>query len=109
MTVDDVRAMALAMPDTTERPSYGTPSFRVKDKLFARVRDDDEVIVQVDLAFRDELVLGSPDIFHVTPHYQEHPWVIVRLAAIDRGRMGEMLAEAYRLVLPRPRARKRST
>ena len=39
-TVDDVRRIALALPATAEKPSYGTPGFRVRDKLFARVHDD---------------------------------------------------------------------
>jgi len=36
-TEDDVRRLALALPEVAERPSYGTPGFRVKDKLFARI------------------------------------------------------------------------
>jgi hypothetical protein len=35
---DDVRTIALGLPETSERSSYGTPGFRVKDKLFARIR-----------------------------------------------------------------------
>jgi hypothetical protein len=37
VTQDDVRRAALSLPATTERPSYGTPGFRVKDKLSARI------------------------------------------------------------------------
>ncbi|GAA0207855.1 hypothetical protein GCM10010492_01810 [Saccharothrix mutabilis subsp. mutabilis] len=34
-TWEDVRRLALALPETTERPSYdGLPAWRVKDKLF---------------------------------------------------------------------------
>ena len=40
VTEADVRAAALALPATTEKPSYGTPGFRVKDKLFARIREE---------------------------------------------------------------------
>lgn len=32
-----VRRIALALPDTVERPSYGTPGFFVKKMLFARL------------------------------------------------------------------------
>ncbi len=35
VTEDDVRRIAQSLPETTEKPSYGTPGFRVKDKLFA--------------------------------------------------------------------------
>jgi hypothetical protein len=36
-TERDVRELALALADTVEKPSYGTPGFRVRDKLFARI------------------------------------------------------------------------
>jgi hypothetical protein len=42
---DDVRRIALSLPETTEKSSYGTPGFRVKDRLFARMWDDPDVLV----------------------------------------------------------------
>lgn len=108
VTIDDVRSLALAMPDTTERPSYGTPGFRVKDRLFARVLDLETIVVKVDLAWRDGMVRGSPDVFTVTPHYQPYPWVIVRLGAIDLARLGEILALAREVEADGP-ARKKPT
>jgi hypothetical protein len=101
VTLADVRRAALALPDTEERPSYGTPGFRVRDKLFARVLDDEALVVKVDLAWRDAIVAGSPDVFYVTPHYQGYPWVVVRLGAIDRARLRDVLAEAWQLAAPR--------
>ena len=108
-TVDDVRRLALALPDTEERPSYGTPGFRVKDKLFARVLDADSIVVAVDLEWRDSLVESDPDVFSVTPHYLRYPWVIVRLAAVGNATLHDLLAEAARLSAPakRPSIRKR--
>lgn len=42
-TADDVRRLALALPETDEHPSYGgRPSFRVRGKGFARLLDDGE-------------------------------------------------------------------
>jgi hypothetical protein len=106
-TVADVRRVALAMDETEERPSYGTPGFRVKDKLFARVLDDDNLVVKVDPAWRDAIVAAAPDVFYVTPHYEPHPWVVVRLGSLDRAALREILAEARRLAMPAasPRAR----
>ena len=99
----DVRELALALPETTERPSYGTPGFRVKDKLFARLRDDGSVLVlwceHVD---EKEFLIGAePEKFFTTPHYDGHPMVLVRLAAIDREELGELLASSWRLRAPR--------
>ena len=41
-TEDDVRRIALRLPEVTEKPSYNTPGFRVKDKLFLRIRTEAE-------------------------------------------------------------------
>lgn len=40
VTEDDVRRVALSLLATTEKQSYGMPGFRVKDKLFARIREE---------------------------------------------------------------------
>ena len=42
---DDARHIALSLPETTEKPSYGTPGFRVRDRLFARVHDLPDTLV----------------------------------------------------------------
>jgi hypothetical protein len=44
-TGDDVRRLALALPAATEKPSYGTPGFRVRDRLLARIREERDVLV----------------------------------------------------------------
>ena len=42
---DDVRAIALSLPETQERRVHGTPGFRVKDRLFARIREPGVLVV----------------------------------------------------------------
>jgi hypothetical protein len=96
LTVDDVRELALALPATEERPSYGTPGFRVSDKLFARVLDAEAIVVKVDFDHRDALLHSQPDVFQVTPHYQDWPMVIVRLATVGRPLLKSLLEEAWR-------------
>ncbi|MDQ3721115.1 MAG: MmcQ/YjbR family DNA-binding protein [Actinomycetota bacterium] len=39
-SLSDVSELALSLPATIEKPSYGTPGFRVKDRLFARMREE---------------------------------------------------------------------
>ena len=48
MTEDDVRRLALSLPATTEKPAYGAPGFPVRDRLFARVREEGDVLVVRD-------------------------------------------------------------
>ena len=59
-TEEDARRIALSLPETTEKPSYGTPGFRVKDKLFARLHDmPDTLVVWVADMDEKEVLLGS--------------------------------------------------
>ena len=51
----DVRRLALELPATVERPSYGTPGFRVKDKLFARLHEEPGVLVLLERVCVEEL------------------------------------------------------
>lgn len=97
LTQEDVRELALALPAVEERPSYGTPGFRVSDKLFARVLDEESIVIKVEFDHREALLQAHPDIFLVTPHYQDYPMVIVRLTTVDRELMRALLKDAWRL------------
>lgn len=99
---DDVRRIALCLPSTTERSSYGTPGFRVADRLFARIRPEgDSVVVWcADGGEKEALIASEPAKFFTTPHYDGHPTVLVRMAAVDREEMGELLADSWRLRAP---------
>jgi len=93
---DDVRELALSLPQTKEKPSYGTPGFRVKDRLFARLRTDpDALVIWSD---EKELLLGAdPDKFFTTPHYDGYPMVLVRLENVDREELSELLTDSCRI------------
>jgi hypothetical protein len=101
-TLDDVRAIALALPATTERPSYGTPGFRVRDRLFARLREEDVLVVWVaDLGEKEMLLSSQPATFFTIPHYDGHPSVLVRLSAVDLAELRELLTDAWRARAPK--------
>src|SRR4051794_15844163 len=96
-TESDVRAIALALPETEERPSYGTPGFRVKDRLFARLREPGVLLVWcADEGEKDFLLRADPAKFFTTPHYDGHPSVLVRLQAVDREELAELLTDSWR-------------
>jgi len=99
---DDVRAIALSLPETEERRSYGTPGFRVKDRLFARIREPGVLVVWcADEGEKDFLIRAEPEKFFTIPHYDGHPSVLVRLDAVERDELAELLTDAWRTRAPR--------
>ena len=50
MTPDDVRRLALALPDVVERPHHGFPSFRAgaKERIFATLPTADVLRLMLD-------------------------------------------------------------
>ena len=102
-TEEDVRRIALSLPETSEGPSYGTPGWRVKDKLFARLREDPDALVvfRPDIAEKEALIASEPGKFFQTPHYENYPAVLVRLEAMEAEELEEILTESWALKAPR--------
>src|SRR5690349_7380756 len=103
-TEDDVRRIALSLPETSEKPWYGTPGFRVKDKGFLRIRTEAEgglVVFVADLSEQDALLASDPATFFTTPHYDGYPAVLVDIAAIDVDELRELITDSWRLKAPK--------
>ena len=101
-TTDDVRRLALALPETSEKPCYGTPGFYVRKKLFARLRDDGTTLVaKVDMGERELLLAAEPETFFITDHYREWPYMLVRLSAIHDDELLEVLTDSWLLAAPK--------
>ncbi len=61
MTAQDVRRIALSLPDSSEKPAWGMPTFRVGGKIFAALADDDASIgVKCPKEDRAELIAAEP-------------------------------------------------
>jgi hypothetical protein len=102
VTFETARKIALSLPGVVEGPCYGTPGFRVKGKLIARVREDGEtLVVRTDLDTRDALLEANPGVYHLTDHYRGHPWVLIHLSRVREGDLRERLEDAWRGVAPK--------
>ena len=107
-TEDDVRRIALSLPETIEKPWYNTPGFRVKDKLFLRIRSDEEgglAIFTGDLDEKEALLASDPKVFFTTPHYDGHAMVLVHLDAVDVDELTELITDSWLVKAP-PKVRK---
>ena len=110
-TLDDVRRLALALPETDEGPSYGQPSWRVKAKSFAwerPLRPADLAALGegapggpilgvrvADLGVKEALLADDPGVYFTTPHFDGYPAVLVQLDRIAIPDLEELLVEAW--------------
>jgi hypothetical protein len=108
---DDVRRIALGLPETSERPAYGTPSWRVRDKGFVWERplraSDLRALgdsapsgailgVRVEhLGAKEALLASEPGVYFTTPHFDGYPAVLVRLDEIGVEELEEVIVEAW--------------
>jgi len=101
-TFDDVRTLAVDLPGAEEATSYGTPALKVRKKLFARLREEGDVlVVRVDRDERGALIESEPDVYFVTPHYENYGYVLVRLEVVERDHLREILTDAWWLAAPK--------
>lgn len=92
-----VRQIALMFPGVEEGTSYGTPAFRVRGKLLARLWEDGATLVLgVDVAERDGLLALEPETFFLTDHYKGYPYVLVRLACITPAELQRLFEAAWK-------------
>jgi hypothetical protein len=94
----DVVEVGTRLPGVEVGTSYGTPALRVRGRGMCRLRTGpDALVVRVaDMGEREALLQGDPDVFFTTPHYDGHPYVLVRLPAVDPVELGELLEDAWR-------------
>jgi hypothetical protein len=98
VSFETVREIARELPGAVEGTSYRTTAFHVGKTLIVRQHQDGEsLVVRVEPAERAFLVQAAPDIYSVTDHYVNSPFILVRMANVEREELQKLLAEAWRL------------
>jgi hypothetical protein len=101
ITADELRRVLLALPEAEERETWGHPTFRVRDKMFAALPDDGrQASVKATRQEQAALVAAAPETFGVPAYVGRHGWVSIRLATVDPTELGELVVEAWRQTAP---------
>jgi hypothetical protein len=103
VTWDEAVQLGLRLPGVEVSTSYGTPALKVAGKLMARLKEDGETLVLVRIGFdqRELLMEVEPEIFFLTPHYQDYPSVLMRLPSAGPAMLEGLLEQIWREVAPR--------
>ncbi len=103
-TIEDVRKIALSLPEAYEHRSYGgREAFRVKNKNFAYIREDGAsiAIYVSDLGEKEALLASDSRKFFTTPHYDGYPMVLIRYNKVGVKELHELLTDAWRARAPK--------
>ncbi len=107
-TLERVRAVCLALPETEEKEAWGMPTFRVRGKLFAHFANDHHGDGRVALWLKaaegaqELLVEAAPERFFVPPYMGPRGWVGVRVdGEVDWEEVAALVEEAWRLIAPK--------
>ncbi|MEV6952629.1 MmcQ/YjbR family DNA-binding protein [Streptomyces sp. NPDC051183] len=106
-TAQDVRKIALSLPDSSEKLAWGMPTFRVggkNGKIFVSLADDDTSIgVKCPKEDRAELIGAEPEKFFIREgHDDNYAWLRVRLAAVeDVGELRSILVDSWLQAAPK--------
>jgi len=118
---DDVRRIALGLPETSEGISREHASWRVRDKGFVWERPLRAADIRAlgdsaprgpilgarveHLVAKEALLADDPEVFFTTPHFDGYPAVLVRLDKITGEALEEVIVEAWLSRAPKRLAR----
>lgn len=106
--LQQVRAMALSLPETAERLSHNQPSFYVAGKQFAQFRDnhhgDGKIVVCIRVSSLDEqaMLLEIDPESYFKPAYLPQ-WIALNLGGsqVDWDHVADRIAQSWELAAPR--------
>jgi hypothetical protein len=102
LSSDDVRRIAMSLPETAEKVAWDMPTFRVAGRMYITVPDDEtSFAVRCPRHERGELIAAEPEKFWVPPHEAGTPWVRVRLAVLEGiDELRDILVDSWKQAAP---------
>jgi hypothetical protein len=108
---EEVRRLALALPETSEHQSRGLAAWRVKEKSFVWERPLRQSDLRAlgdaapegpilgarveHLGAKEALLADDPAVFFTTPHFDGYPAILVQLENVGPPALEEVIVEAW--------------
>ncbi|MGI8753918.1 MAG: MmcQ/YjbR family DNA-binding protein [Acidimicrobiales bacterium] len=100
-SLEEARALALALPETTETAHHGMMSFRIRGKIFATVPDVRNVRAMVDDEETRALAASEPGVYTEWYWGKRLACVQIELASVTSEALREVLVDAWRRKAPK--------
>jgi hypothetical protein len=109
-----LRKLCLALPDAHEVQAWGSPTFRVNNKLFAMYAQPDNhhgaghhaAWIKLDPVSQGFLIQANPKRYFKPPYVGTSGWIGVRLdGRVNWKDVAERLRDGYDMIVPKPKPR----
>ena len=106
-----VAAIGRTLPDVEVTTTWGKPALKVRGRMFACIAshksaEPNSLVVMMDFADRDALVVEEPGIYYLKEHYLNYPCVLVRLSQVHGDALRDLVAGAHRFVSEKAKKKK---
>lgn len=97
-----LRKLITTLPEATERLTWGHPTFRVRDKIFATFAEHDgnPSITVKQKKGKQEALCGDARFF-VPSYVGRHGWVGILVEKVEWDFIADLVEQAYRLTAPK--------
>lgn len=97
-----MREIALALPGAEERETWGHPTFRIRNKMFAMLATDESTAsLKAVQEEQTACIRSDPQTFYMPPYVGKHGWIGVVLDRVDADELSELVTDAWRLTAPK--------
>jgi hypothetical protein len=98
--LDIIRSVVSSLPAVEEYTCLGTPAFRIKKKLLARIQEDGETIA-IRCQDRDLWMKANPKVFFITDHFRNYAYVLIRLSLVTKKDLATIFTNGWRDIAPK--------
>jgi hypothetical protein len=109
MTFDEVRAIALRLPDVEASIRYdGSEVLKAGGSFMAGIATDesaeaDSLVVRCEYDDRQLMLEDAPETYYLTEYYAKYPLVLVRLSDVTEDALRDLLSVSRKMALEKSR------
>ena len=101
-TADDVRRLALLLPEAEAKSHFEHPDFRVRNKIFASLKTDAIAVIKLTMEQQDVMCSAEPAVFVALPNgWGRQGWTQIMLEQAGEAALKAALETAWRNVAPK--------